>query len=146
MTPTTALTENAIAKEIVDAAFRVHTALGPGLLESVYNSVLAYEIGRRGLRTVRQQPIPVVYENVRIDTGFRADLIVEDKVIVEVKSGEVLAPVHKKQLLTYLRLADKRLGLLINFQVALIKDGITRVVNGLKDDVHATSPSRQGQS
>jgi GxxExxY protein len=146
MTPTTALTENAIAKEIVDAAFRVHTALGPGLLESVYNSVLAYEIGRRGLRTVRQQPIPVVYENVRIDTGFRADLIVEDKVIVEVKSVEVLAPVHKKQLLTYLRLADKRLGLLINFQVALIKDGITRVVNGLKDDVHATSPSRQGQS
>ena len=123
------MTENAIAKEIVDASFRIHTTLGPGLLESVYDAVLAYELGRRGLRVVRQQPIPVVYEDVRIDTGFRADLIVDDKVIVEVKSVENLAPVHKKQLLTYLRLADKRLGLLINFQVALIKDGITRVVN-----------------
>jgi GxxExxY protein len=137
------MTENAITKEVVDAAFRIHTALGPGLLESVYDTVLAYELGRRGLRTVRQQPIPVVYEGVRIDTGFRADLIVEDKVIVEVKSVELLAPVHKKQLLTYLRLADKRLGLLLNFQVALIKDGITRIVNGLEEDSHAKSPSRQ---
>jgi len=109
----------------------------------VYDTVLAYELDRRGLRTVRQQPIPVVYENVRIDTGFRADLIVEDKVIVEVKSVEVLAPVHRKQLLTYLRLADKRLGLLMNFQVALIKDGIARIVNGLEEDSHAKSPSRQ---
>jgi GxxExxY protein len=92
---------------------------------------------------VRQQAIPVVYENVRIDAGFRADMIVEDKVIVEVKSVELLAPVHKKQLLTYLRLADKRLGLLINFQVALIKDGITRIVNGLEDDSHAKPQSRQ---
>ena len=124
------MTENAIAKEIVDAAFRIHTALGPGLLESVYDAVLSYELGRRGLRIARQHPIPVVYENIRIDTGFRADLIVEDKVIVEIKSVEVVVPVHKKQLLTYLRLADKRLGLLINFQVALIKDGITRIVNG----------------
>src|SRR5271165_883186 len=137
------MTENAIAKEIVDAAFRIHTKLGPGLLESVYDAVLAYEIGRRRFRTSRQQWIPVVYEGVRIDTGFRADLMVEDKVIVEVKSVEVLAPVHKKQLLTYLRLADKRLGLLINFQVALIKNGIVRVVNGLEEDSHAKSPSRQ---
>jgi GxxExxY protein len=137
------MTENAIAKEVVDAAFRIHTTLGPGLLESVYDTVLAYELGRRGLRTVRQQPIPVVYEGIRIDTGFRADLIVEDKVIVEVKSVELLAPAHKKQLLTYLRLADKRLGLLINFQVALIKDGITRIVNGLEEDSHAKPPSRQ---
>jgi len=137
------MTENAIAKEIVDAAFRIHTTLGPGLLESVYQTVLAYELGRRGLRTMSQQPIPAVYENVRIDTGFRADLVVEDKVIVEIKSVELLAPVHKKQLLTYLRLADKRLGLLINFQVALIKDGITRMVNGLEDDPHAKSPSRK---
>src|SRR5215472_19279704 len=134
--------ENAIAKEVVDAAFRIHTTLGPGLLESVYDTVLAYELGRRGLRTARQQPNPVVYEGIRIDTGFRADLIVEDKVIVEVKSVELLAPVHKKQLLTDLRLADKRLGLLINFQ-ALIKDGITRIVNGLEEDSHAKSPSRQ---
>jgi GxxExxY protein len=86
----------------------------------------------------------LVYENVRIDAGFRADMIVEDKVIVEVKSVELLAAVHKKQLLTYLRLADKRLGLLINFQVALIKDGITRIVNGLKEeDSHAKPQSRQ---
>jgi GxxExxY protein len=137
------MTENAIAKKIVDAAFRIHTTLGPGLLESVYQTVLAYELGRRGLRTVSQQLIPVVYENVRIDTGFRADLVVEDKVIVEIKSVELIAPVHKKQLLTYLRLADKRLGLLINFPVALIKDGITRIVNGLEDDDHAKSPSRK---
>ena len=137
------MTENDISREIVDAALRIHTTLGPGLLESVYDAVLAYELTRRGLRTVRQQPIPVIYDNVRIDTGFRADLIVEDKVIVEVKSVEILAPVHKKQLLTYLRLADKRLGLLINFQVVLIKDGITRIVNGLQDDTHAKSPSRQ---
>ena len=84
-----------------------------------------------------------LYEDVRIDTGFRADLVVEDKVIVEIKSVELLAPVHKKQLLTHLRLADKRLGLLINFHVVLIKDGITRVVNGLEDDIHAKSPSRK---
>ncbi len=129
------MTENAIAKQIVDAAFHIHTTLGPGLLESVYDTVLAYELSQRGLRTVRQQAIPVVYENVRIDTGFRADLVVEDKVIVEIKSV--------KQLLTYLRLADKRLGLLMNFQVALIKDGITRVVIGLEDDPHAKSPSRK---
>ena len=90
-----------------------------------------------------QQLIPVVYEGIRIDTGFRADLVVEEKVIVEIKSVELLAPVHKKQLLTYLGLADKRLGLLINFHVALIKDGITRIVNGLEDDDHAKSPSRQ---
>lgn len=138
-----ALTENAIAKEIVDAAFPIHMALGPGLLESVYDAVLAYELGRRGLRTVRQQPIPVIYAAIRIDTGFRADLVVEDKVIVEVKSVEILAPVHKQQLLTYLRLADKRLGLLINFHVALIKDGITRIVNGLEEESHAKPQSRQ---
>ena len=137
------MTENAIAKEIVDAAFRVHTTLGPGLLESVYHAVLAYELSQRGLRVISQQPIPVIYGNVRIDTGFRADLIVEDKVIVEIKSVETLAPVHKKQLLTYLRLADKRLGLLINFQVALIKDGITRIVNGLDEDPHVKAPNRQ---
>jgi GxxExxY protein len=137
------MTENAIAKEVVDAAFRVHTTLGPGLLESVYQTVLAYELGRRGRRTVSQQAIPVIYNGIRIDTGFRADLIVEDKVIVEIKSVELVAPVHKQQLLTYLRLADKRLGLLINFHVALIKDGISRIVNGLEDDDHAKSPSRK---
>jgi len=127
------VTENEVAKQIVDAAFRVHTSLGPGLLESVYEMVLAYELEQRGLRTVRQQPVPVVYQGTRIEMGFRADLIVEDKVIVEIKSVEALAPVHKKQLLTHLRLADKRLGLLINFNVALIKDGIMRIANGMLD-------------
>ena len=122
------MTENAIAKQIVDAAFRIHTTLGPGLLESVYHAVLAYELAQRGLRTVSQQPIPVVYGTIRIDIGFRADLIVEDQVIVEIKSVELLSPVHRKQLLTYLRFADKRIGLLINFNVPIIKDGIKRIV------------------
>jgi len=113
------------------AAYRIHTALGPGLLETVYG--LTLELEKRGLHVARQPEVPVIYQGTRIEAGFRADLIVEDKVIVEVKSVEALAPVHKKQLLTYLRLANKRLGLLINFNVALIKDGITRIVNGLAD-------------
>ena len=113
--------ENDVANQIVDAAFRVHTTLGPGLLESVYQAALAYELEKRGMRVARQQVIPVVYEAVRIDTGFYADLVVENKVIVEIKAVETVAPVHKKQLLTYLKLADKRLGLLINFNVALIR-------------------------
>ena len=125
--------ENAIARQIGDAAYRVHTTLGPGLLESVYEAALAYELEKRGLRVSRQQAIPVVYETVRIHAGFFADLLVEDQVIVEIKAVETLAPVHKKQLLTYLKLADKRLGLLINFNVALIKHGITRIVNGLQE-------------
>jgi GxxExxY protein len=127
------MTENEIAKMIVDAAFTVHMKLGPGLLESVNEAILEYELTKRGLKVVHQRPMPVMYEEVRMNIGFRPDLIVEDKVIVEVKSLEVLAPVHKKQLLTYLRLADKRLGLLINFGGALIKDGISRVVNRLPE-------------
>ena len=127
------MTENEIAREIVDAAFKVHTTLGPGLLESVYETVLSYELEKRGLNIVRQKPAPVVYESVKIDEGYRVDLIVADKVIVELKSVEIVAPVHKKQLLTYLRLMDKKLGLLINFGTARIKDGISRVVNGLQD-------------
>jgi GxxExxY protein len=126
-------TENGLAKEIVDSAFKIHQSLGPGLLESVYLAVLIYELNLRGLRTATQQNIPAIYDNIQIDVAFKADLIVEDKVIVEIKSVEVIAPVHKKQLLTYLRLADKRLGLLINFNVALIRDGITRIVNGLEE-------------
>jgi GxxExxY protein len=128
------MTENAITKEIVDAAFKIHTTLGPGLLESVYQTVLAYELQQRGLQVRNHQPAPIFYGSIRMDTGFQADLIVEDKVIVEIKSVEALAPVHKKQLLTYLRLADKRLGLLINFNSVLIKDGIHRIVNGLAEE------------
>jgi len=127
------MTENDVAKIIVDAAFTVHTRLGPGLLESVYEAIMEYELTKRGLHVVHQRPMPVIYEDVRLKIGFRPDLIVEGKVIIEVKSVEVIAPVHKKQLLTYLRLADKRLGLLINFGGALIKDGISRVVNRLEE-------------
>ena len=101
------------------------------MLESVYESVLAYELKQRGLLVVRQQVVPVIYEEVHLEEGFRADLVVEGKVIVELKSVEVIAPVHKKQVLTYLRLINLKLGRLINFDEALIKDGITRVVNGL---------------
>jgi GxxExxY protein len=123
------VTENDIATQIVDAAFKIHTTLGPGLFESVYEAVLAEELTKRGLGVVRQQPIPVVWEKVHLDAGFRADLIVGGKVIIEVKSVDKLAPVHRKQLLTYLRLSGKRLGLLINFDCELIRDGIARVVN-----------------
>ena len=125
------MTENEIAKEIVDAAYRVHSSLGPGLLESVYETALAYELQNLSLQIVRQKAIPVEYHGARIEMGFRADLIVEDRVIVEIKSVESVAPVHKRQLLTYLRLADKRLGLLINFNVLLIKDGIKRIANDM---------------
>jgi GxxExxY protein len=127
------MTENDIAKIIVDAAFKIHTTLGPGLFESVYEKVLAYKLEKRGLRVRRQQPIPIVYDSLIFEEGFKADLLVEDKVIVELKSIEAIAPVHKKQLITHLRLADKRLGLLINFNVSLIKDGITRLVNRLEE-------------
>jgi GxxExxY protein len=125
------MTENDIAKIIVDAALEVHRTLGPGLLETVYEEALAYEPRRRGLRVERQVELPVRYKEVYLECGFRADLIMQDLVIVELKSVEALAPVHFKQLLTYLRLADKRLGLLINFNVALLKEGIKRVANNL---------------
>ena len=133
------MTENEIAKRVVDAAYHLHTRLGPGLLESVYEVVLAHELAKRGLRATRQVPIAIRYEDTTFEEGFRADLVVEDKLIIELKSVESVAPVHKKQLLTYLRLADKRLGLLINFGAELIRDGITRVVNGLADSPDTTS-------
>ncbi|MBL7224919.1 MAG: GxxExxY protein [Desulfobacteraceae bacterium] len=125
------MTVNEIAKIVVDAAYHIHRRLGPGLLESVYEVILAYALSSRGLNVERQAPVPIVFDGIKFDEGFRADLIVEDKVIVELKSVEKIAPVHKKQLLTYLRLADKRLGLLINFGASLIKDGIFRVANRL---------------
>jgi len=128
-----AMTENEIATVIVDSAFKVHVALGPGLLESVYQAALLHELGKRNLNVVKEITIPVFYDGVQIAEGFRADLVVEDKVIIELKSVEKTLPVHKKQLLTYLRLADKRLGLLINFGAPLIKHGITRIVNRLEE-------------
>ena len=124
------MTENEIATIIVDACFKVHTTLGPGLLESVYESVLFYELEKRGLSVTKQQVIPVSYDGTQFEEGFRADLIVEDKIIIELKSVEKVMPVHKKQLLTYLRLSDRKLGLLVNFGENLIKNGISRVING----------------
>ena len=125
------MTENEIAKIIVDASLQIHKETGPGLLESVYEVILADELKRRGLDVKRQVSIPVVFKGRTLDEGFRADLVVNDKVIVELKSVESVQDVHKKQLLTYLKLSGLKLGLLINFGEALIKNGITRVVNGL---------------
>jgi GxxExxY protein len=123
--------ENEISGEIVDAAYKIHRRIGPGLFESVYERVLRYELEQRGLLVLAQHPVPVTYESVQIDEAFRADLIVQDKVIVELKSVVNLAAVHKMQLLTYLRLSDLRLGLLINFNVPIIKSGMIRVANGI---------------
>lgn len=123
--------ENEVATIIVDAAYHVHKELGPGLLESVYEVILAHALKKRGVKVKRQVPVAIVFEGIKFDEGFRADLIVEDKVIIELKSVETIKSVHKKQLLTYLRLTDKRLGLLINFGSGLMRDGISRIVNNL---------------
>ena len=125
--------ENEIAKVVVDVAYVMHTKLGPGLLESVYKAVMAYELRKRGLAIETEVPIRVEWDDVKLEVGFRADLIVEQSVVVELKSIEQIAPVHKKQLLTYLRLANCRLGLLINFNTELIRDGISRVANNLPE-------------
>ncbi|MCF8085157.1 MAG: GxxExxY protein [Deltaproteobacteria bacterium] len=125
------MTENELSKVIVDKCLKIHRALGPGLLESVYEEILSYEIGTTGIACRRQVAIPVLYESIKLDLGFRADLVVGEKVIVELKSVENILPVHKKQLLTYLKLSGLRLGLLINFNVELIKNGITRIANDL---------------
>ena len=127
------MTENEIAAQIVDAAFKVHTHLGPGLLETVYETAMEHELKKRGLKLIRQWGIPLVYDGERLKDGFRADLLVEGKVIVEFKSLEVVPKVAYKILLTYLRLGDKRLGLLINFGSEYIKDGIRRVANELPE-------------
>ncbi|HME60332.1 MAG TPA: GxxExxY protein [Candidatus Binatia bacterium] len=128
------MTENEVGKMILDSAIAPHRELGPGLLESVYEIVLAYELQQRGLRVNRQVPIPIRYKVIAFDEGFRADLIVEEKVIVELKSVERVSEAHKKQVQTYLRLTGCKLGFLLNFGEALMKRGITRVVNGLNDD------------
>jgi GxxExxY protein len=128
-----AMTENEIAKIVVDCAYKVHTTLGPGLLEHIYEVALQHELKKRGLEVVRQIPVPIVFDGIRFDEGFRMDLLVENKVVVEIKSIEEVHPKHRMTVLSYLRLADKRLALLINFNVQYIKDGITRIVNGLPD-------------
>jgi GxxExxY protein len=122
---------NEISGQVVDAAMKVHSALGPGLLENAYEACLEHELNKRGLRVERQVELPVVYDGVQIDLGYRLDLVVEGAVIVELKAVEKIAPIHEAQLLSYLKLSNKKIGLLINFNVLHLKDGIKRMVNGL---------------
>ena len=125
------MTENELSKIIVNTCYNIHVELGPGLLESVYEEILYYELINRGIEVERQKAIPLVWKDIKMKIGFRAHLIVENKVVVELKSVETIAPVHPKQLLTYLKITNLKLGLLINFNEKLIKDGITRIVNNL---------------
>ncbi len=125
------MTENEIAKIVVDTCYQIHTKLGAGLFESVYEEVLCYELEKRELNFSRQKTIPVIWNEVKLEIGFRADIIVENKVVLEIKSIEQVASIHQKQLLTYLKLTNLKLGLLINFNTPLIKDGIQRIVNKL---------------
>lgn len=125
------MTENDISYAIRGAAFKVHTVLGPGLLESVYETALTYELIQEGFDVKTQIGVPMMYENIKMDIGFRLDVLVNDLVIVEIKSVESLLDVHHKQLLTYLKLSNKKLGLLINFNSTPLKDNIIRIVNNL---------------
>jgi GxxExxY protein len=127
------MTENEIGKIVVDAAIKVHKTLGPGLLETVYEIVLAHELSNRSLHAQRQVPVPIQYEGITFDEGFRADIIVENRVVLELKSVEKVTPAHKKQIQTYLRLTGCKLGYLFNFGEALMKQGITRAVNHLEE-------------
>lgn len=127
------MTENGIGKIIVNCAFKVHKELGPGLLESTYEECLKYELIKAGLKVEQQKALPVVYKDVKLECGYRIDLLVQDKVIIENKSVEALNDIHLAQILTYLKLSDCRLGFLINFNVKLIKKGIKRVVNNLSE-------------
>lgn len=127
------MTHNEISQQIITTAIKIHRSLGPGLFESVYQRILEYELRKSGLHVVSEKSIPVAWDDIKFDEGFRSDLIVEEKVIIELKSVEKVLPVHKKQLLTYLRLSGLKLGLLINFGDKLLKDGITRIVNGFEE-------------
>jgi GxxExxY protein len=123
--------ENELGKIILDAAFRVHTAIGPGLLESAYEACLAFELRNEGLNVLTQVPLPLVYRNVKLDVGYRLDLLVEDLVVVEIKSVDSLIAIHQAQVISYLKLSGKKLGILINFNTLHLRDGIKRVVHGL---------------
>ncbi len=125
------MNENELSKIILDSCFDIHKKLGPGLFESVYEEILFYELTKAGLQVNRQQAIPVMWNEIKMDIGFRSDLVINSKVLIEIKSVERIAPVHQKQVLTYLRLTDIKLGLLINFNEALLKDGIQRIANNL---------------
>lgn len=123
-----AMTENELSKIIVDVCYKIHVKLGPGLLESVYENILSYELIKRGLKVERQKPLPVFWDELIMDIGFRADIVVEDCIIIELKSVEKITHVHQKQMLTYLKVTGLKLGLLINFNEGLIKNGISRIV------------------
>lgn len=125
------MTENEISKIVFDSALKVHKALGPGLLESAYEECLYFELKKNSLDVIKQKALPLVYEDIRLEIGYRIDLIIENKVILEIKSVEALNDIHLAQILTYLKLSDCKLGMLINFNVTLIKNGIKRVVNNL---------------
>lgn len=125
------MTENEISSKIIGAAIEVHKQLGPGLLESSYERCLAFELSQKGLNIQTQVPVPVFYKGINLQVGYRLDLLVEEKVIIEVKTVSEFAPIHKAQLLTYLKLTDKKLGLLVNFNSIKLIDGVTRVVNNL---------------
>jgi GxxExxY protein len=125
------MTENEISKIVFECALRVHKVLGPGLLESAYEECLFYELKKANLKVEKQKSLPLVYEEVKLDVGYRIDILVEDKFIVEIKAVESLNDVHLAQLLTYLKLSDCKLGLLINFNVKLFKEGVRRVINGM---------------
>ena len=125
------MTENELSRIVFDCALKVHQSLGPGLLESAYEECLFYELKKIDLRVEKQKPLPLIYEEVKLDVGYRIDIIVENKLIIEIKSVEALNDVHFAQLLTYLKLTNCKLGLLINFNVSLIKNGVKRVVNNL---------------
>ena len=126
---------NEITDHVIGAAIEVHRALGPGLLESAYEVCLVAELAQRGLSVEQQKPLPVVYRDVRLDCGYRLDLLVEDEVVVEVKAVEKLAPIHEAQVISYLRLSGHRVGLLVNFNVILLKDGLRRLVNDFPDSL-----------
>jgi len=125
------MTENELSKVVFDAALQVHKSLGPGLLESAYEECLSYELRKTGLRVEKQKPLPLLYEEVHMEVGYRVDILLENKLVIEVKSVDVLNDVHLAQTLTYLKLSNCKLGMLINFNVTRIKDGIKRVVNNL---------------
>lgn len=125
------MTENELSKIAVDCMFKIHKNLGPGLLESAYEECLFYELSKTGLPVERQKPLPLIYETIKMEIGYRVDLMIENKLVIEVKAVEALNDIHKAQVITYLKLSGCKLGLLVNFNVTLIKDGIKRIVNNL---------------
>jgi GxxExxY protein len=132
-----------ITRRIIGAAIEVHRHLGPGLLESAYESCLVFELKRLGLKLEEQKPLPVIYKDVKLDCGYRLDLVVEDEIIIEIKAVEKLLPIHEAQLLSYLRLANKKVGLLMNFHVVVLKNGLKRIVNEFPDAERAKRQASQ---